>query len=252
MKQQLGKPRKLHVAATPSPAVVTPLVPGLGGTDKDATGADAPLPIGAEGEAAGGGRMRLLLVAMRLFATRGFDGVSVRDIAADAEVSPGLIKHHFGSKEGLRDAVDEYFLRRSSAAFEQAIEAVEAMDADAFAEYERSWLTRYANEWPDFVAYLRRAILEASPWGHRLFRNYFESIRRTTDRWDVAGRVAADTDRLWMPLLYSFLVLGPLVLDPHIKQMLGRSTYEPDMWVRFQKAVIKLLWHGIGTPPDRS
>jgi AcrR family transcriptional regulator len=32
----------------------------------------------------------------------------VRAIAAAAGVSPGLVNHHFGSKEGLREACDEY------------------------------------------------------------------------------------------------------------------------------------------------
>lgn len=111
------------------------------------------------------GRMRLLQVAMRRFAAQGFDGVTVRTIAAEAGVSPGLTKHHFGSNEGLRDAVDACFLRRSGAAFERAISATRGMEPAAVAEHERAWLALYADGWPDFVAYLRRAILENSAWG---------------------------------------------------------------------------------------
>jgi TetR/AcrR family transcriptional regulator, regulator of cefoperazone and chloramphenicol sensitivity len=48
--------------------------------------------------------------ALRLFSGRGPDGVSVRQIAAAAGVSPGLVLHHFGSKEGLCRAVDEHVL----------------------------------------------------------------------------------------------------------------------------------------------
>jgi len=48
--------------------------------------------------------------ALRLFAEHGPGAVSVRQIAAAAGVSPGLIVHHFGSKDGLRDAVDQYVL----------------------------------------------------------------------------------------------------------------------------------------------
>jgi TetR/AcrR family transcriptional regulator, regulator of cefoperazone and chloramphenicol sensitivity len=48
--------------------------------------------------------------ALRLFADHGPDGVTVRQIAAAAGVSPGLVLHHFGSKEGLRRAVDEHVL----------------------------------------------------------------------------------------------------------------------------------------------
>ena len=62
---------------------------------------------------------RLIKVAMALFAERGFDGVTVRDIATAAGVSVGLMNHHFGSKEGLRTAVDRYFLSQ----FEEALTA---------------------------------------------------------------------------------------------------------------------------------
>src|SRR5689334_166863 len=46
--------------------------------------------------------------ALLLFAERGPDTVTVRDVASAAEVSPGLVMHHFGSKAGLREAVDEH------------------------------------------------------------------------------------------------------------------------------------------------
>lgn len=199
----------------------------------------------------GGGRARLIRVAMRQFAANGFDGVTVRTIAAEAGVTAGLIKHHFGSKEGLRDAVDAFFLQRSGAAFERAVLATQGMDASGLAEYERTWLARYAAEWPDFVAYLRRAILENSAWGQGLFKRYYDSIRNMVDRMDMAGKLRPDVDRLWLPLLYAFLLLGPLILDPHIKAMLGRSTYEPEMWQRYQRAFHLLFWHGsrTGDPP---
>lgn len=50
---------------------------------------------------------RLIAAATRLFATRGFDGTSVRDVTADADANLGAITYHFGSKQGLYDAVLE-------------------------------------------------------------------------------------------------------------------------------------------------
>ena len=50
-------------------------------------------------------RTRILLSAARAFAASGFKGASLRDIAADAEVSLTLVDHHFGSKEQLLEAV---------------------------------------------------------------------------------------------------------------------------------------------------
>lgn len=46
--------------------------------------------------------------ALRLFAEHGPEAVSLRRVAAEAGVSPGLVAHHFGSRAGLRQAVDDH------------------------------------------------------------------------------------------------------------------------------------------------
>lgn len=46
-------------------------------------------------------RVRILKAAERLFAQRGFNRVSVRDLAAAARVNVALIGYHFRSKQGL-------------------------------------------------------------------------------------------------------------------------------------------------------
>ena len=48
---------------------------------------------------------RIFLAAERQFAERGFDGVSVRDIVAEAEVNLAAVGYHFGSKSELLLAV---------------------------------------------------------------------------------------------------------------------------------------------------
>src|SRR3954469_817821 len=53
-------------------------------------------------------RARIRDAAIKLFGERGIEGASIRDIAAEAGVSSGLVRHHFGSKEALREACDRY------------------------------------------------------------------------------------------------------------------------------------------------
>ena len=190
------------------------------------------------------GRDKLILVAMQLFADRGFDGVTVRDIAKAADVSIGLINHHFASKEGLRAAVDAHFLAETSKAIARATKTLTTNDLEAVGEYHRTWIREYDAEWPSFAAYLRRAITENNEWGENLFREYYHSVARVITRYDADGKIADDADRLWLPLLYSFMLVGPLLLDPYIRNMLGKSTYDPEMWGRFQKALKQLFWNG--------
>jgi AcrR family transcriptional regulator len=50
-------------------------------------------------------RQKIFASAERLFAERGFNGVSVRDIANDAGVNSALVGYYFGGKQGLLSEV---------------------------------------------------------------------------------------------------------------------------------------------------
>src|SRR5258708_23875130 len=55
------------------------------------------------------GALLLLKAGQSAFARHGFEGASLRAIAAVAGVDPALAAHHFGSKEALWEAVIEPF-----------------------------------------------------------------------------------------------------------------------------------------------
>lgn len=57
-------------------------------------------------------RARIRDAAIEVFARDGFDA-TVRTIADAASVSPGLVIHHFGSKDNLRAECDSYVLTRT-------------------------------------------------------------------------------------------------------------------------------------------
>lgn len=62
-------------------------------------------------------RERLIKSALRLFATRGFDGTTVRDIADDAEVNLSLVSYYFQGKLGLyRTCIEEFGRNRAEKA----------------------------------------------------------------------------------------------------------------------------------------
>ena len=54
----------------------------------------------------------LLATAMRLFAEKGYDNVSVRSVAREAGVAPGLAYHYFDSKQRMFDEAIEAYSRR--------------------------------------------------------------------------------------------------------------------------------------------
>ena len=57
-------------------------------------------------------RARIRDAALARFPRDGFAATTMRAIAADAGVSPGLVVHHFGSKDGLREACDRYVVEK--------------------------------------------------------------------------------------------------------------------------------------------
>ena len=71
-------------------------------------------------------RERVLEVAERLFAERGLDAVSIRDIIAAAGANLGAINYHFGTKDRLIEAVFERRLVPSTQERLRALEAVES------------------------------------------------------------------------------------------------------------------------------
>jgi TetR/AcrR family transcriptional regulator, cholesterol catabolism regulator len=70
-------------------------------SDKEITSKKAPLTKGMQA------KERIISVAETLFTKQGFDGASMRDIAAAAKMQPASMYYHFDSKEELLWAVWE-------------------------------------------------------------------------------------------------------------------------------------------------
>lgn len=64
----------------------------------------------------------ILLNAENLFAAKGFDGTSTREIAAKAKVNISMIAYYFGSKEKLYEKIFEFRLNESLAFAREALQ----------------------------------------------------------------------------------------------------------------------------------
>src|SRR5690242_12309732 len=132
--------------------------------------------------------------ALRLFAAHGPDAVTVREIAAAAGVSPALVVHHFGSKDGLRAAVDGYA--------GQAFDALFAMDERDLAEMLTgvSWVSvaeMFARAFPHgsaLHAYLRCLLLTNDPAGAAMFDRWYALTFRLLDDMTEIGAVRPSED----------------------------------------------------------
>src|SRR5947207_23229 len=66
-------------------------------------------------------RKEIVALAGEMFATRGFAGTTVREIADAAGILSGSLYHHFDSKESIVDELLSSFLAETMAAYETAI-----------------------------------------------------------------------------------------------------------------------------------
>src|SRR5690606_24663932 len=97
-------------------------------------------------------RARIRDAAIEIFGREGFERARVREVAAAAGVSPGLVLHHFGSKEGLRHACDEHVTNELFARNDRL------RGTEVAAEIQ-SWLADFENFRPQ-LTYIARMLSE--------------------------------------------------------------------------------------------
>lgn len=144
-------------------------------------------------------RQALIEAAMQLFAAHGPRAVSMRQVAAQADVNYGLIHRHFGSKEALLDETVDHgaaALSNDLAEVTRADEALEVLQAHA-----------------DYWRLLAFACLESDDGAelHREFPTVAGLIERLRavdpDSDDIGLRAAAGTA----------LALGWVVFEPFLR-----------------------------------
>lgn len=99
---------------------------------------------------------RILGAAERLFAERGYDSVSISDVAREAGVCKANVFHHFAGKQALYETV----LTESCARLGDEMERMLASDADPAARIPHflHWYRRYLREHPATARLLLREL----------------------------------------------------------------------------------------------
>lgn len=72
-------------------------------------------------------RARIISTAMRLFGEHGFDGVTTREIAAQAEVPAPSLQYYFENKEGLYEACVEHLQTNAQNVIGPALDSAQAL-----------------------------------------------------------------------------------------------------------------------------
>lgn len=196
------------------------------------------------------GRERILASALRLFADRGVSGVTVRDIAADANVSPANVLHHFTSKRGLVDAVDAHvagFFERVLGSDPDAREALAGQGPDPAASLGEAFARAISAGQP-LARYLSRMILEHDQRATTLLQGWIAQTGDLMARLGDTGTVRPADDPAVRAAFLVINDLAVLLLREHLTVVLGWDPVTPDGLVRWSRTVMDVYTEGVFVP----
>jgi AcrR family transcriptional regulator len=183
-------------------------------------------------------RARIREAAIRLFAEHGVEETAILDIAKDAGVSGGLIRHHFGSKDGLRVACDTYVLSELVRFKLEAIEKGEA-DPEFLATFDaRQVLLR---------RYFGRAMIDGSPAA----ASRFDDIVDEFEQWFTDQPGLDVPDARACAAVMTAMDIGVHAMQDHIARALGEDPMAPTVQERIALAYVNIYSPALLPRPSR-
>lgn len=128
---------------------------------------------------------RIRDAAIEQFGEHGF-GVGLRSIAEAAGVSAALVIHHFGSKDGLRKACDEYVAEEIRS---EKSETIQSNDP-------ATWLAQLAEieSYAPLMAYLVRSMVSGGELANSLWQKMIDNTEAYLEEGVRAGTVKPSRD----------------------------------------------------------
>ena len=154
-----------------------------------------------------GVRGRVLEAGKKLFAEYGFSGTSLRQVAESADISTGLLQYHFGSKQGLYDAVREDALEDYIQSQRPQLELSE----QAFGPFLEAALRqyfRYMHAHPEWTRLATWSVLERDirPWPRET--DFLNTLVARVDAAKKAGAIGEDLDAELLVILVGSIMTG--------------------------------------------
>lgn len=198
-------------------------------------------------------RRRILDAAAALFARRGFDGASLRDIAAQAGLSHASIRPSFGSKEDLWDAAAADLFGQMQDAMMKALEGVDLDDPMARLDAQLRATVRTASRIPWLAAFVMQAGLAGGQRYETLVERHLRpvyafSLEPFFQLEEAGGASARDAHFLFM--LATNAAMGPFAQSANARALAGLDLADPDTTDRYADVLIAVLKHGALRQPN--
>ena len=180
---------------------------------------------------------------MRLFAARGAASVTIRDIAREAGVSPSLVIHHYGSKDGLKAAVDEHVI-----AFLKGVvdEFMTASADDLVAVSTNSTLADRLGG-GSTLPYVRRLLVAGGPAAESLFGSLYEMSLAMAAQFEAAGVARPSSDAPVRAAVFLVNDMAELLLRDQIDAVLGFDPLDGEGLARWSGVLMDVYVNGVIT-----
>ena len=189
-------------------------------------------------------KARILAAAEAVFAAKGFDGASTREIAAAAGVNISSLHYHWESKETLYFAVFEHVYDRILGVVRSAIPdtSMERPASRQVVDEVMGRLYDFFADNPTLPRLMVRRLLETTAGTSDIEREILLPAWRRFATWtyDFSGVVTAEAAPILMLTVHSVLLL--FMLDSQqFAGLLGGSVRSPEMRARLRPHIIDLV-----------
>jgi AcrR family transcriptional regulator len=191
---------------------------------------------------------RIRNAALEGFARDGVAATSIRDVAKAADVSAGLVQHHFRTKGDLERAVNEYVVQIATEAYEGFEESTATATTDELLHAMGERITEFVREHRSALLYVIRSAAQGEEAGLNIFDAFYAIIDAQVQRLAEEGALRDDVDRLWVGLHVVIFNLGTALLEPAINRHLAGSFRDPDELERWNRAATEVMHNGVIKP----
>lgn len=180
------------------------------------------------------GSARIREAAIALVSRRGWERTTLREIAAEAGVTVGLVNYHFTSKEGLREACDDWIT--NLLAQEKGLILMQTSVVS---------LAGYLEGHPEFAPitdYIAMCLRHGGRVAEHIIDGMVEMTRQTLVLGAAEGTMRAVDDIDATAALLVGYGAGATLLGDHIARLLGGThLFDRDVYERFGRASVDMF-----------
>jgi AcrR family transcriptional regulator len=187
------------------------------------------------------GRSQLINSAIRAVGVHGRKGATVRIIADDASVTPGLITHHFDTKAHLLEEADQVVANRFS---EAMTTPAEKLSADETIKTIAGQLSTLIGADPELRAYVRRSLLEATSSGAAIFDQLVDVTAKQLQKY-LPEKATTDKDLRWTAAQVVAINLAGLIYEPFLDKWTKHPPFSADEVARRTNANARFIHAGV-------